>query len=147
MKCCIPNICKTVDKILQNKTKWRITCYLCKSQSLAKKYLFNSWLNLTFFVLLSILSPQAGFARMMLNGSNLFLHTVVPVLATVSFLFVNAYHTIKFKTTFLAMVPVFIYAMAYLVSAILLRDLEVINFILFLTRRRWKASCSDFLTV
>ena len=79
-------------------------------------------ITLTFLVALTILSPQAGFARMMLKGSNLFLHTVVPVLAIVSFLFVNAYHTIKFKTTFLAMVPMFVYAMVYLVSAILIGE-------------------------
>ena len=79
-------------------------------------------ITLTFLVALTILSPQAGFVRMMLDGSNLLLHTVIPVLAIVSFLFVNAYHTIKFKTTFLAMVPMFIYAMVYLVSAILIGE-------------------------
>ena len=39
-----------------------------------------------------------------------------------TFLFINAYHTVKFKTTFLAVLPVFVYAMVYLVSAILIGE-------------------------
>jgi hypothetical protein len=37
-------------------------------------------------------------------------------------LFVNAYHTVKFKATFLATAPVFVYAMVYLVSAIFIGE-------------------------
>ena len=78
--------------------------------------------TLTFLVALAILSPRAGFAEMMLLRSNLLLHTIVPVVSILSFLFVNAYHTIKFKTTFFAVLPVFIYAMVYLVSAIFIGE-------------------------
>ena len=78
--------------------------------------------TLTFLVALTILSPRAGFYEMMLEETNLFLHTIVPVMAIVSFLFVNSYHTIKFKTTFIAMAPMLAYAVTYLVMAILIGE-------------------------
>ena len=81
-----------------------------------------SCITLTFLVALTILSPRAGFAKMMLNGSNLLSHTVVPVISIVLFLFVNSYHTVKFKTTFFAVSPVLIYAAVYLVSAIIIGE-------------------------
>ena len=70
--------------------------------------------SLTFLVALTALSAYAGFAKMMLTGSNLYLHTIVPVMSIISFLFINAYHNVKFKTTFIATIPVFIYATTYL---------------------------------
>lgn len=73
--------------------------------------------TLTFLVALVILSPQAGFVLMMATRSNLFLHTIVPVAAMVSFLFVNTYHTVKFRATVYALLPVFVYAVLYIVLA------------------------------
>jgi hypothetical protein len=81
-----------------------------------------SCISLTFLVALTILSPRAGFYEMMGDGNNLFLHTIVPVLSIVSFLFINAYHTIKFKTTFLAMAPMLAYSIAYLIMAIFIGE-------------------------
>ncbi|MBR6521060.1 MAG: hypothetical protein IKT47_00155 [Oscillospiraceae bacterium] len=75
-------------------------------------------ISLTFVITLFILSPQAGFVLMMATRSNLFLHTIVPLLAILSFLFINVYHTVKVKTTFYALLPVFAYAVIYLISAI-----------------------------
>lgn len=85
-------------------------------------YVSVNCITLTFLVALTILSPRAGFVPMMIEGKNLFLHTLVPIMAIVAFLFVNAYHTVKFKTTFLAVLPVFAYAMVYLVSAIIIGE-------------------------
>lgn len=79
-------------------------------------------ITLTFLVALTILSPRAGFYLIMIEGKNLFLHTIVPIISIVLFLFVNSYHTIKFKMTFLAVSPVFVYAMVYLVSAIMIGE-------------------------
>ena len=81
-----------------------------------------SCVMLTFLVALTILSPRAGFAEMMGRGSNLLLHTIVPTVSMVSFLFINAYHTIPFKTTFLAMTPMLAYSVAYLVLAIFIGE-------------------------
>ena len=75
-------------------------------------------ISLTFVITLFILSPQAGFVLMMATRSNLFLHTIVPLLAILSFLFINVYHTVRVKTTFYALLPVLAYAVVYLISAI-----------------------------
>lgn len=72
--------------------------------------------TLTFLIALTVLSAHAGFVEMMLAGGNLYLHTLVPIMAIVSFLFVNAYHTVKLRTCFIAIIPVFFYAMTYLIS-------------------------------
>lgn len=77
---------------------------------------------LTFIITLCVLSPQVNFVRMMLHGSNLLLHTVVPIVSIVSFLFINTYHTIPFKTTLLAMIPIAVYATIYLISAIIIGE-------------------------
>lgn len=81
-----------------------------------------SCITLTFLVALAILSPRAGFFEIMLDGKNLLLHTIIPIISIVLFLFVNAYHTIPFKATPLAVAPVFVYAMAYLILAIIIGE-------------------------
>lgn len=79
-------------------------------------------ISLTFIIALTVLSPRAGFFQIMIEGKNLFLHTIVPIMAIITFLFVNSYHTVKFKTTFLALLPVVAYAAVYLVSAIIIGE-------------------------
>ena len=81
-----------------------------------------SCVTLTFLIALTVLSAYAGFGPMMLQGGNLYLHTIVPVMAIISFLFVNTSHTVKFKTSFIAVIPVFLYAMTYLISVIVVGE-------------------------
>ena len=76
----------------------------------------------TFIVALFILSPMAGFVLMMATRTNLLMHTIVPVLSIVSFMFINSYHTVKFRTTLYALLPVLAYAMVYLVLAIVIGE-------------------------
>ena len=85
-------------------------------------YVSVNCITLTFLVALAILSPRAGFGPIMIEGKNLFLHTIVPIIAIVAFLFVNVYHTVKFKATLIAVLPVFLYAMVYLVLAIIIGE-------------------------
>lgn len=73
---------------------------------------------LTFIVSLCILSPFVGFYEIMLEEGNLFLHTLVPLTAIILFMFINNYHNVKFKMCFVSLIPVFIYAVVYLISAI-----------------------------
>ena len=55
---------------------------------------------------------------MMATRTNLFLHTLVPITSIVLFAFVNVYHNVKFRATFFALLPVFIYATMYFILAI-----------------------------
>ena len=78
--------------------------------------------SLTFIISLTLLSAYAGFVRMMASGSNLFLHTLVPIASIISFLFINTSHNVKFKTSFYALIPIFVYAIVYLISAIFIGE-------------------------
>lgn len=78
--------------------------------------------TITFIISLTLLSPYAGFVRMMASGSNLFLHTLVPIAAIIAFLFINTSHNVKFKTTLYALIPILAYAIVYLISAIFIGE-------------------------
>lgn len=78
--------------------------------------------SITFFVALLLLSPQIGFVRIMLVGSNLQLHTLLPVCAMVLFIFVNDFHRVTFKNSLCAIVPVLIYSVVYIISGIFLGE-------------------------
>ena len=81
-------------------------------------FISTTCITLTFIISLTLLSAYAGFVKMMASGSNLFLHSIVPIVSIIGFLFINTYHNVKFKTTIYALIPIFIYAIIYLISAI-----------------------------
>lgn len=83
-------------------------------------FISTTCITLTFLVSLTLLSAYAGFVEMMASGTNLFLHSIVPIIAITGFLFINTYHNVKFKTTWLALIPIAIYAIVYLISAIII---------------------------
>ena len=105
----------TVDGIRQKNhhlPRWIMKLTLASTTAIA----------VTFVTTLFVLSPQAGFTRIMLSSSNLPTHTIVPLIAILSFLFINTYHTISYKTTIFAVIPVALYAICYLVMAILIGE-------------------------
>lgn len=77
---------------------------------------------LTFFVALGLLSPTAGFHRIMVEGSNFPLHTLIPVCAMILFVFVNDFHRIPFRISLYAGLPVLIYATVYTISGVLIGE-------------------------
>jgi hypothetical protein len=79
-------------------------------------------ITLTFLISLTVLSAYAGFYAIMLEGKNLFLHTLVPISAIVTFLFINTSHNVKFKATFYALVPILMYGIVYVISAIFIGE-------------------------
>ena len=83
-------------------------------------FISTTCITLTFIVSITLLSAYAGFDVIMLEGTNLFLHTIVPIIAIITFLFINFYHTVKFKVTWYALIPVGMYAIVYLISAIII---------------------------
>ncbi len=78
--------------------------------------------TLTFFVTLTILAPYAGFRLMLLERSNLYLHTICPSLAILFFIFINDDHTIDFKSSIYAMIPMLIYSVLYAILAIFIGE-------------------------
>ncbi len=69
-------------------------------------------LSLTFLVSLFILAPVKGFV-LIFTGSRFFLHGVCPILAIIVFCFVLKDTHLSFASTFLSLIPVFIYACVY----------------------------------
>ena len=69
---------------------------------------------ITFLVSLCILAPVKGF-RLIFTGSRFFLHGVCPILAILTFCFFIKDHRLPLRSTFLALVPVFIYASVYFI--------------------------------
>ena len=76
---------------------------------------------LTFLVSLFILAPIKGFV-LIFTGSRFFLHAVCPVLSILAFCcFINS-HIIRLKEAVIAMIPVFIYTVVYLVMVIFIGE-------------------------
>lgn len=69
--------------------------------------------GVTLLTVAVYLGPRFGF-RAMLAGVNLHLHLTVPVLAIVTFCFLEGSGTLPFRHTFLAVIPVLLYAAFYL---------------------------------
>ena len=85
-------------------------------------YISVTAISLTFVTTITVLGPTQGYVLMLFKRSNLFVHTLVPIFSITAFLFVNTYHTIKFKTLLYAMIPVFLYASVYFISAIIVGE-------------------------
>ena len=69
-------------------------------------------LSLTFLISLFVLAPVKGFV-LIFTGSRFFLHGLCPILTIVTFCFVIKDLRLRFASTFLCLIPVFIYACIY----------------------------------
>lgn len=77
--------------------------------------------SLTFLVSLCILAPVKGFV-LIFTGSRFFLHGVCPVLSILTFCCFIKSHLIRLKESFLALIPVAIYAAVYLVMVVFIGE-------------------------
>lgn len=75
-------------------------------------FVSSTALTLTFLVSLCILAPVKGFV-LIFTGSRFFLHGLCPILAILVFCFVLKDTHLSFASTFLSLIPVFIYACVY----------------------------------
>ena len=78
--------------------------------------------SLTFFVTITLLGPYAGYNLMLFRRSNLFLHTICPILSILFFIFVNDDHIIDFKASLFAMIPIVTYSIIYMILAIFIGE-------------------------
>ena len=77
--------------------------------------------SLTFLVSLFILAPVKGFL-LIFTGSRFFLHGVCPILSILTFCCFIKSHLIRFRESFLALIPVFLYAMVYLTMVVIIGE-------------------------
>lgn len=76
---------------------------------------------LTFLVSLFILSPAKGFV-LIFTGSRFFLHGVCPILAIVAFCFFMSEKRLTIRDSLLALIPVLIYAVVYVVMVVVVGE-------------------------
>ena len=77
--------------------------------------------SLTFLVSLFILAPVKGFV-LIFTGSRFFLHGVCPILSIVAFCcFINS-HLVRPKESPLALIPIAVYALVYLVMVVVIGE-------------------------
>ena len=92
--------------------------YLCTGRSSAPKWVQTLKfvaavaVGLTFVVIAFFLGPIYGHASMY-RGANLWMHLIVPVAAIVDLCLFDEHEPIRFKTTFIAVIPMLIYGIAY----------------------------------
>ena len=77
--------------------------------------------SVTFLISLCILAPVKGFG-LIFGGSRFFLHGVCPVLAIVAFCCFICSHLVRFEESFLALIPVFIYSVLYIVMVVVIGE-------------------------
>lgn len=70
---------------------------------------------LTFFVALTIISAYQGFVKAMFRNSNLYMHTICPLLITFLFVMVVSDGRIKFSHSFISVIPVAAYMILYFI--------------------------------
>lgn len=76
---------------------------------------------LTFLISLFVLSPAKGFV-LIFTGSRFFLHGVCPILAIVAFCFFMSEKRLRIRDTFLALIPVLIYSVVYVVMVVVVGE-------------------------
>ena len=85
-------------------------------------YIGTTTVALTFVCAISVISIAQGFVVAMFSKSNIFLHTINPILSIILFTFINCDHHIKYKKSSLTMIPIFIYALVYLIMAFIVGE-------------------------
>ena len=78
-------------------------------------YTATTGVALTFLIAVTVLSPMTSYYRMMLYSNNILFHTINPIIAILLFIFINSDHKVSFRSTFLAIAPVVLYAALYFV--------------------------------
>ena len=58
----------------------------------------------------------------MFQNSNLFFHLIIPILSLITFVFFEKTNKIKFKYTFLCLIPIIVYGIFYTINILLHLD-------------------------
>ena len=86
------------------------------------KYISTCLVTLTFLIVIFVLIPLEGFDSLylqLIEGNKVYLHLLCPIFAIISFLIFESSNEIKFKDTFIAIIPTIIYAVILIILNIL----------------------------
>ena len=78
-------------------------------------YVGGTGLFVTFFTAITLISITTGFVYTMFMKSNIFMHTINPIIITVLFALIISDHRVKFHESFYTMIPLIIYAIIYII--------------------------------
>lgn len=79
-------------------------------------YMGTTGVAITFVTALTAISIAQGFYSAMISETNIFLHTISPILSIILFTVVNDDHYIGFKRCFISLIPMMTYATVYLIE-------------------------------
>ncbi len=76
--------------------------------------------SLTFFAVFGYFVPITNWKVLpMIMNSNLFFHLIIPILSMITFMFFEKTNKLKFKYTFIGLIPTFIYGIYYLINVLI----------------------------
>lgn len=87
------------------------------------KYLGTVALTVTLLTVVFFLGPTLGYSELV-SGAGFYLHLAGPLLAILSFCFLERYYTFSFPVSLLGLLPVCIYGTFYMIQVIIRRKWE-----------------------
>ena len=101
------------------------------------KYVGTVAVTVTLLTVIFFLGPNMGY-KPLFSGKDLYLHLCGPLLAIVSFCFMECQFALSFSLSLLGILPVIIYGFVYLVEVVILKNWE--DFYGFNKDGKWKIS-------
>ena len=106
------------------------------------KYVFTCAVALTMLTVLFFLGPTQGYRRM-LSGDNLYMHLIGPLLAILTFCFLEHGAPLALSDTLIALIPTVLYGGIYLTLVVILKKLP--DFYGFNAGGRWQLSMAAMI--
>ena len=101
------------------------------------KYIGTVAVTVTLLTVMFFLGPNMGF-KQMFSGKDLYLHLCGPLMAIVSFCFLERRYYLSFPLSLLGILPVIIYGFVYLFEVVILKNWE--DFYGYNKDGKWKLS-------
>lgn len=86
------------------------------------KYLGTCAVVLTFFVVVLFLGPSTNFIEMVFGGTSIYMHFFGPILAFVSFCFLETAKPVSLRLSLIGLVPMLIYGTVYCIEVVFITE-------------------------
>ena len=94
---------------------WLVFCYLRKSFPILLKLMAAAAVGLTFLIIAAFLAPMYPKLNLY-QGSNLYFHLIVPLVAMIEFVLIRTDEKIPFKYTFISATLSLLYGFLYFIN-------------------------------
>ena len=103
------------------------------------KYLGTAAVTVTLLTVLLFLGPTLGY-KLLFQGQDLYLHLIAPLLAILSFCFMERDHTLTFGWSLLGLIPMLLYGVFYLWQVVLRKPAGWEDFYGYNKNGKWPVS-------